>query len=250
MQITSAKNQGDIMKTRSVLSVFVASICFASPVLAGFLDASVSSTRLRARLGSAGSLIESPNSSLFTLGTPGDASSLTSQLGSFSLQPWALSGVHTTTGLVSTPAAQTPLEPLATYESVTDFTTRTVQSTLARFEITRAVNLTANNNIVTGGLLELRIISQGVLQILQFQPYAIAPGSNTYFYEFYHLLPANQNHTFRFTISGDIRGQTLGLPASTAFSDEFRFSATVVPSPASACGVLAGAIFAARRQRR
>lgn len=237
------------MKTQRVVAVLVASICFASPVLAGFVDASVSSTRLRARLGSAGSLLEAPNSSLFTLGTPGDASSLTSQLGSFSLQPWALSGVHTTTGLVSTPAAQTPFEPLATYESVTDFTTRTDQSTLARFEISRTVTLTANNNIVTGGLLELRIISQGVLQILQFQPYAIAPGSNTYFYEFYHLLPANQNHTFRFTLSGDIRGQTLGQPASTAFTDDFRFRATVIPAPASACGLLACVAFAARRRR-
>jgi hypothetical protein len=238
------------MKTHCLIAVAAASLCLASPVLAGFVDASVSSTRLRARLGSAGSLLESPNSSIFTLGTPGVAPSLTSQLGSFSVQPWAFSGVYTNTGLVSTPATQSPLEPLATYESVTEFSLRADQDTLTAFRIDRTVNLSASDNTVTSGVLELRIISQGVLQILQFQPYAITPGSNTYFYAFDHLLPANQNHTFRFTISGDIRGQTLGQPAATAFTDEFRFSATVIPAPASACGLLTCAVFAARRRRR
>ncbi len=238
------------MKTHRLIAVAAASLCLTSPVMAGFLDASVSSTRLRARLGSAGSLLESPNSSIFTLGTPGVAPSLTSQLGSFSVQPWAFSGVHTNTGLVSTPATQSPFEPLATYESVTEFSLRTDQATLAEFRIDRTVNLTASDNIVTAGLLELRIISEGVLQILQFQPLPLTPGSTTQLFLLAHLLPANQNHVFRFTISGDIRGQTLGLPASTAFSDEFRFSATVIPSPASACGLLTCAVFAARRRRR
>ncbi len=237
------------MKTQRVLSVVIASICFASPVLAGFLDASVSSTRLRARLGSAGSLLEAPNSSLFTLGTPGVAPSLTSQLGSFSLQPWALRGVHTSTGLVSTPATQSPLEPLATYESVTDFSLRSDIGTLSRFQVDRSVTLTGDQNIVTSGLVELRIISEGVLQILQFQPFAITSGSTNASYVFDYFLPANQTHTFRFTISGDIRGQTLGQPAATAFTDDFRFSATVIPAPASACGLLACAAFAARRRR-
>ncbi|MFY7895454.1 MAG: hypothetical protein ACOVP8_04415 [Phycisphaerales bacterium] len=246
------------MKTQRVLSVVIASICFASPVLAGFVDASVTSTRLRARLGSAGSLLEAPNSSGFTLGTPGVASSLTSQLGSFSLQPWALSGVHASTGLVSTPTTQSPLEPLATYESVTDFSLRSDIGTLSRFQVDRSVTLTGDQNIVTSGLVELRFvntwsvegfISEGVLQILQFQPFAITSGSTNASYVFDYFLPANQTHTFRFTISGDIRGQTLGQPASTAFTDDFRFSATVIPAPASACGLLACAAFAARRRR-
>lgn len=227
----------------------VASLSCVAPTFAGFINPEVSFLQTRARLGNEGPLTIVAENSL-TLGTPGTPPWVTTQVGSISVQSWALSGISTNVGAATTANPATPLEAMLVYGTVVRFRFDVLNEADLRFNIDRLATFTQQSNAGTSASVRVTLSRPGDVIELWQPSFGVVPGNSQVSQTFNYLIDPGNNYVLSFFISGDTRSMEAGTPASAQVTDEFRFGVQVVPSPATMPLLGAAALASMRRRRR
>lgn len=226
----------------------VASLLCVAPTFAGFINPEVTFVQTQARLGNEGPLTIVPEN-LLTLGTPGTPPWVTTQVGSFSSQPWALSGVSSSTGAGTRANPVTPFEAMLVYGTVARFRFDVAEEMFVRFSFDRLVTVAQQSNAVTSASGRVTL-SLGGNVVEVWQPgFGALSGNAQVSRTFDYLIEPGTNYVLSFSVLGDLRSLEPAIPASAQSTDEIRFGVQVVPSPAATVLLGAAALTSMRRRR-
>lgn len=226
----------------------VASLSCAAPTFAGFINPEISFIQTQARLGNEGPLTIAAENSL-TLGMPGTPPWVTTQVGSFAFQPWALSGVSTTAGAGTRANPVTPFEAMLVYGSVARVRFDVVQETYVRFNIDRLVTFTQQSNAGTSASMRVTLSRPGDVIELWQPSFGVVPGNSQVSRTFDYLIEPGNNYVLSFIVLGDMRSIDPLISASAQITDEIRFGVQVIPSPVTMPLLGAVALASVRRRR-